>query len=408
MRILILSDLYPPYYKGGHEIRCKEVSEGLSKKGHKVFVLTSRYGLTNKNINNNIFRLLYYLSTDNIKRYNKRYIQIKTAILGRVNYFITRKVIKYIRIDLVYVGQLTGVSIFPIKAIQNKNIPIVYHQGNYFFIDLVRYCILERNKIKKIYRKFIFGFDGKDKFDFSYIIVVSNAVKQRYVEAGFPEDNISIIPPRGISLELACNKGKKALNIVRKQLKLLYVGRITEEKGIHIAIESVGYLINILGTRELTLNIIGSGDREYIKKLNKLIKNLKLNEYIRFKGQIHYKLIIKEYDNNDVLLVPSVREEAFGLIILEAMSRGIPVIASNIGGIPEIIEDGRTGILVPPRNPIKMAKAIKKLIEDPSLYEQISINGINEVKEKYTNEKVINQIDNYINNLFKQSKKDSI
>ena len=92
------------------------------------------------------------------------------------------------------------------------------------------------------------------------------------------------------------------------------------------------------------------------------------------------------------------------MIIIEGMSQGLSIVSSNVGGIPEIIEDGRTGLLVPPNDPIKMAESIKKLIDNPPLYEQISINGIRKIREKYTNEKIIEQIEKYISDVFNQSK----
>jgi len=87
------------------------------------------------------------------------------------------------------------------------------------------------------------------------------------------------------------------------------------------------------------------------------------------------------------------------------MSQGLPIVATDTGGTPELIKNNYNGLLVPPNNSAKMAEYIKRLIENPSLYEQIRINGIKKIKEEYTNEKIIEQIDKYINDVFNQSKR---
>ena len=86
------------------------------------------------------------------------------------------------------------------------------------------------------------------------------------------------------------------------------------------------------------------------------------------------------------------------------MAHGLPVAASRIGGIPEFIRDEITGILVPPGNAKDMEEAIKKLIENTSLYGWIVTNGIKEVKEKCTHEKIMGEIDNYFSNVFNKKR----
>jgi glycogen synthase len=403
MRILVLSDLYPPYYMGGHEIQCKVIADGLSKRGHEVYVLTSKYGLDVQNIDNNIYRSLYYLGDKDVKENNRRSVQIKIALLGRLNYLITKKVIKHLKPDIIYSGQISDISIFPMKVIQSYNIPILHHLGNYFFVELVEMCILGKNLLKRFYRKRIHGFKNIDDFDFNHILVVSKAVKKTYVEAGFSADNISIIP-RGIPSGLIKNEYNRNVILDGKKTKLLYVGRLSREKGIETALKSVHHLIYKLGVRNLTLHIIGEGNEKYEEDIAFLSDSLNLKDYVKFRGKLLYEEVLKEYSNYDMLLVPSTLE-AFPSIIIEAMSQGLPVIASKVGGIPEIVENEETGLLVPPGDPKKLAQAVKKLVDNPSLYEKIIRNGIKLVKKEYTNEKIIEKIENYLSNGFQQSKK---
>jgi len=154
----------------------------------------------------------------------------------------------------------------------------------------------------------------------------------------------------------------------------------------------------------LTLHIIGEGNEKYEEDIAFLSDSLNLKDYVKFRGKLLYEEVLKEYSNYDMLLVPSTLE-AFPSIIIEAMSQGLPVIASKVGGIPEIVENEETGLLVPPGDPKKLAQAVKKLVDNPSLYEKIIRNGIKLVKKEYTNEKIIEKIENYLSNGFQQSKK---
>jgi glycosyltransferase involved in cell wall biosynthesis len=407
MRILVLSDLYPPHYKGGHEIQCKVVADELSKRGHEIFVLTSRYGINRKEIGNKIFRLLYFCSVGNATGFRRRKKQIIMAVLTRLNYFITKKIIKYVNPDIVYAGKTLNISIYPMKAIQSHGMPIVHHLGNFFFVGLVRVCIMEPNPVKRFYRKIIFGFSSLDKFDFSHIITVSEAVKKKHTEVGFSESNITVIP-RGISSELINRKFREITALSEREIKLLYAGRITKEKGVDIAIESVGYLINRLKVKNLILDIIGEGSKEYNRKLQDTIDDIGIEGYVKFKEKIPRNELLKIYKDYDIVLFPSTCEDSFAGVLIEAMSQGVPIIATNTGGTPELITHGWNGLLVPPNDSIKLAESIKKLIDNHTLYQQIRINGIKKVLEKYTNDKIVEQIDEYISNVSNQSKRNLI
>jgi len=399
----VLSDLYPPYHKGGHELCCKAVADGLSQKGHEVYVLTSTYRTNRQSIDNNIYRLLYFLLERGAKGIGRRCVQIKIALLGRLNYLITKKTIKYVKPDIVYAGQVSEISIYPMKAIQSCNIPIVHHLGNCFFLELVEMCIKEKDPLKRFYRKLIHGFKNIDDFDFNYILVVSKALKRMYVEAGFSDDNISLIPPRGIPSELIKKEYNKNIKFPSKRIKLLYVGRLSEEKGVDTGIEAVGNLTKKCGMKKVTLHIIGDGDKEYTKELHALIRNLDLKNHIKFIGKLQHDKVLQEYSNYNILLVPSIWD-AFGVIVIESMSQGVPVIASKVGGIPELIKNEETGLLVTQGNPEEMAEAIKKLVHNPSLYEKISSNGIKRVREQYKNEKIIEKIDKYMSDVLNHHK----
>lgn len=148
---------------------------------------------------------------------------------------------------------------------------------------------------------------------------------------------------------------------------ILTVGRITPQKGIHRLIEA----INILKTKKIPcyVKIVGSSGfyansplTEYEKQLRSMIINKNLGEYISFVPFQDRNALLKHYSSARIACVPSVWNEPLGLVVSEAMACGLPVVASDRGGIPEWGPEGL--ILVNPDNPIEIADAIQKLIED--------------------------------------------
>lgn len=396
MRILVLSDLYPPYYLGGHEIQCKVITDELSRRGHQLFVLTSRYGINYSSVDGNIFRLLHYSCVGNLTGLRRRYSQIKQAFFIRLNYFIAKEIIRKLAPDIIYAFQTTGISLYPLKAIKTFNIPVVHHLGAYYYVQLVKNCILEKNLAKRFFRKIIFGFYNLNEINFEHMIAVSEALKNKYVEAGFNKNTISVISLACVPSSIVAKK--KVYSIKDSEnIKLLYVGQLTKEKGIHVAIETIDYLVNVLKIKNVILDVFGDGLDQFKKQLENIIYSKGIENYVNFRGTKTRELLLHLYNDYDVLLFPSIWEEPFAGVLIESLSQGLPIVASKTGGTSEIISDGFNGILVPPGDSMKMGAAVKKILECQHLYEYISNNGISEVKIKYTNEIIIEKIQEYLN-----------
>jgi len=396
MRILVLSDFYPPCKGGGHHIQCKIVAEGLAGRGHDVSVLTSRYGVTGNNGDDKHFRVLRVLPFESARGITRTYLNLKTGFLGRINYFITGRVVKKTNPDIVYVGYIRYISAFPLKAIQNRGIPAVYHLGSNLFVQYVKDCILEKNLFKRLWRKMISGFYSLKEFDFNNnMITISEALKKEHIAAGFSESNISVIP-RGISPELINNRGRSITSFNEKMVKILYIGRMIPEKGVHIAISAIGHLVNHLGVKNIQFDLFGNGNDAYIENLKNLMQSLKIEKQVKFHGKVDRGQLLNIYEDYDLLLLPSIFQEPLGVVLIEAMARGVPVVATDTGGIPEVITHEVNGLLVSPENSIKMAEAVKRLIDNPLLAQEISNNGIKTVRENFNQNRIIVLIENYL------------
>ena len=141
------------------------------------------------------------------------------------------------------------------------------------------------------------------------------------------------------------------------------------------------------------------------QRLEKIITTENLEKFVKFKGWITQDNLLQCIGNYDILLFPSVYDEPFARIILQAMDQGLPVVASNTGGTSEVVKNGLTGILVTKGNAVEMAEGVLKLLEDVCLFEQISINGNKAIQEKYSYRENIEQINNYLIGIYNQSVK---
>lgn len=141
--------------------------------------------------------------------------------------------------------------------------------------------------------------------------------------------------------------------------------RIVPWKGLNYLIEALRYLPN-----EFILLIFGEGP--YRIKLEKLSKELKVQERVHFCGKIPHKKIQSVIKATDVFVLPSLYEPA-GVALLDAFAAGVPVIASRVGGIPEIIQNGKNGLLVKPRDAMDIAEKVTRVTNDSDFVEEMKL-----------------------------------
>ncbi len=145
---------------------------------------------------------------------------------------------------------------------------------------------------------------------------------------------------------------------------LLFVGRLIEVKGIEYLIEAMKIVSNEI--QDLKLLIAGRGILE--RRLKEKVKKSNLSSYVSFLGDVKHQNLVDYYNICDLVILPSIidkygQTESLGVVVLEAMSCGKPVIASNVGALPEIVKDGYNGALVIPKNPMDIADKIIKMLK---------------------------------------------
>lgn len=155
-------------------------------------------------------------------------------------------------------------------------------------------------------------------------------------------------------------------------IQIIYVGNIQHRKGVYQLIEAASELTDI----NFLLNVVGSqsSNPDYYNKIMLFVKKNNLEQKISFHGRVSDDFLENLYQQSDIFVLPSLHE-TFGIVLLEAMSFGLPIIATNVGAIPELVIDGENGILVHPDDPHSLADAIRQLLASPAKREKLGTNG---------------------------------
>lgn len=222
------------------------------------------------------------------------------------------------------------------------------------------------------------------------MLPVSDLWASRLLELGCDPEKV-IVHRMGIDLKRFTHR-KRRLPADR-ELILLSVARLVEKKGLSYAIRAVG-LLRENGIR-FRYAIVGDGAMR--AELECLVDELDLGTSVFLIGEMGSNDVTEQLDRADILLAPSVTarsgdKEGIPVVIMEALACGLPVVATNHSGIPEIVEDGRHGLLVPERDAVALASAIQQLAESPELYDRISTPGRARVETEYNNEVLGDQL----------------
>lgn len=217
-------------------------------------------------------------------------------------------------------------------------------------------------------------------------VVLSSHSERVLTGCGINPQKIAVVPLT-LPLEYASHINDNALNLVDDSI--LFVGWLNDRKGVHIAIQAMPHILRQRPTA--ILYVIGSsvkfGD-EYEARFKQFIQINALEKRIVFLGHKSPETVQNYLQHSKVLVLPEQYENMSPLVMIEAMMMGTPVVASNLGGIPEYIEDGKTGFLASPYEPRDFARKIVLLLADKTVRSTIASTGRREITERNDNPKI--------------------
>jgi glycosyltransferase involved in cell wall biosynthesis len=334
---------------GGLERVIENIVVTLDPARFKVFILCLSKGgaIADSLINNNIEVIIL-----NIQHYHNPITILGVAKLLRTN-----------KIDIVHTHAYPAGVLGRIAAIL-AHVPCIFHHIHSTYVDL--------NKRNYFIERFLGRFTDK-------VICCSDAVK-RFVlkKEGIPEDKLMVLyngVPEPKPMNPSTIAGlKETLGIPREASMVGCVASLVQHKGHEYLFDAFKKVENAY------LLLIGDGPLR--TKLEQKASVLGISERVIFAGS---QIDVTPYMQvMDIVVLPSSEREGLGIALIEAMALSKPVVATNIGGVPEVVDDGSTGILVQPQESDELAKAINTLLNSPDLTHIMGINGKKKYKKMFT------------------------
>ena len=288
-----------------------------------------------------------------------------------------------------------------VPLLEGKSYDIIHCQfGSIGLMGLLfRNLGLLKGKLVTIFRgsdisKYLekWGYDVYDRLlaEGDFFLTNCEFFRKRAIKLGCDEDKIVIL---GSGIDCSKFAFTPRHFPADGKVKIATTGRLVEKKGIEYGIRAMAFLAETYPNIEY--NIIGDGElREHFQKL---IAKLNVGHIVKLVGWKQQEELIKILDDSHILIAPSVtaadgNQDAPVNTLKEAMAMGLPVIGTLHGGIPELIEDGISGFLVPERDGEAIAQKVSYLIEHPEIWTDMGKAGRDRVEEKYDMHKLNNQL----------------
>lgn len=374
MRILIVSPYYFPY-TSGMTVCAQRIAEGLAKRGHSVRILTHNHN-----------RLPPHEKLNNVEIFRVP-AMIKFG-RGIFSPWMTKKFIELVEgADVVNIhapffecGLLARLA-----KKRGKKVFLNYH------CDLFLKGILAPHLIGSMHK---ISLKVAAKNSDAILVNSLDYGKESYMKKFFSK-MVEVLPPMddNIFKKVYSDNFRKKYRIAKGDFVVGFLGRLTHEKGLEFLVDSMKLLEGKIKNLKLLIGgegiLVAGGESESIEtKLKKRISGLGLSNVI-FTGKIPDKNINDFFSSLDIFVLPSInRLESFGMVQVEAMLCGVPVVASKMPGVSEPVKKTGFGILAVPKNPKELAEAIFEIYKNPKKYKPerkkvAEIFGIKKTLDKY-------------------------
>jgi glycogen synthase len=391
MRLLFVSNLFPPGISGGFEIECRQVADALASRGHQLCILTTPWGCPTpikEEVDYPVYRTLqlFYPFEQPISSA----LRLKKWWIGKHNFRATREAIEAFHPDLLFIWSPLRIGISSARAAISANIPYSWRIGDETLASYVSSPFLPTPQ--GLYRwlsdHFLFPNNTLEGLSFDRTSLISSTTKERLSAKGINLSKAEVAY-KGIPVE--CFPAKEHPGSLSDPARLLYVGRLHPQKGVHTIIEAVKKLAK---SDAIELTIVGTGSADYVAQLKQMADGCNLP--INFLGFIPYELLSAVYREHQIFIFPSNSLEAQGATYLEAMCSGLAVIGTAGGGQGEILRDGENALTFPEGDADALSEQLHRLLKDDQLRTGIACQGCREVRERYSFNEYVNKIEHFI------------
>lgn len=408
MRILFISNHYPPAHSGGYAQLCQEVAQQLRGRGHTLGVLTSNYNSRQAPANEAyVYRdfyldgdLLYYRPIDLFLHWKRQQRENRATV--------TRTVADF-RPDVIVVWGMRNLS-KEVPAYAEQLLPsrVVYYLADYWPVSDDMHTIYWRTPARRWYMNLakrmlavlarrVYASEPPAPLSFDHALCVSAALRNNLVGQGAPLERARVVY-NGIDPD--------EFNVTRspdaqpgQPMNLLYAGQLVEHKGVHTALDAMEILFRNGHANELRFTILGSGHPAYETRLRAHVDQAGLHDIVTFRAPVPREMMPHILVEFDVLLFPSIYEEPLARMVQEAMASGLVVIGTTTGGTEEILRNEKNGLTFNAGNSTQLADQIARLLDTRGLYNRLVHAGRRTVLQKFTIQRMVDEIEAYLDDV---------
>ncbi len=419
--ILHITDALPNYYPiwgGAEKVAYRQIKTSLKLEDVKVFVGGTR---PKKQIKEDFGFVRIPTIEDFLPRKLKHYItSFKNQILpfDFVSFFCLIFIFLKIKPKIIHIHKVTRISLTPIIVAKIFRVPTILAIYDYWVFCPTRLLIdKEANPCYKFHGSWCKNCSSLDSR--STLKAVSFFRKRVFNFFLSMVTNFSVLSESCKDLVSKYLKNKKKIFIVR-QLSIIEHQRTEENffieresiflntwmlphKGTHIIVQAFCNVIKSKPNAKLYIAVKDTGhytDYQYYLKIKKTIKSLGLEKKIIFLGRLSHEEYLKNIKRAEIVVIAEQWENMAPTTLADSMSLGKPIVASRIGGIPEMIEDGKNGFLVNPQDPKDFSQKILEILNNKSLAEQMGLEAKRSIEVSGGEEIIINQLYNLYENCY--------
>ena len=381
MKVALISFLFGVEQGGGAGAAVKMLADGLLKRGFKVVVITThaKKQISVERIGNlTIYRFfpknLYWIGEKDLQPTWKK---VGWQLLDTWNPFVfqvIRRILFQEQPNLIHIHKLRGLSPSIWAAAKSVGISAMIQTCHDYELVSPQGTLTGRVGTWARQKAWFLRPYQHIRAKLSQTVTAVTAPSQYVLDIVtdynfFNSAYHSVVPNSHGFTQAQVEQSKIRRNVGRrtaeKKFDLLYLGRLETEKGVDILCEAFNGIAAEFPN--LRLNIAGWGTLEKALK-----KQYGQHPQIVFPGAVFGKNKSRLFETSDILIVPSIWPEAFGIVIIEAFAYGLPIIATNSGGIPELVEEGKTGFLIPPADALALAQILQYVIKVPEEISQMT------------------------------------
>lgn len=373
MRILIINTYYAPEIVGGAEYSVKKLAEQLQKNGHTVLILCTGKNNVMETVDgiqvvrlrsNNLCRGIESQKRSKMIRIIRRTLDIWNPM----NAVLFWKAITRFSPDVIHTNGLYDISPVIWKVAKKLNVPVVHTLRDYHLLCPFTSLTCDKSTGQcevppKLFCKLHRNINRKSSRLVDLVTAPSSVTLELLVAHGFFQNAEHIVIPNATDVDEMKIKGvlkekMKASTREKAGICFVYLGKLSQQKGVHWLLES----FRALPYENVRLCVAGKGQlEEWVESVANEDKRI---QFVGFLNEDGVEALLRK---SDVLICPSQWQEPFGRVVLDAYKNAMPVIVSDCGALPSLVEPFVTGTVVSSGNVQELSEAMAEYIQQPSL-----------------------------------------